>query len=125
MGRIVKGSDFSDKLLKEFVGSIERLDYTVRGRVPQDVIDLADRFAKPNPRPSPSELRDCVDHAVNEAMGWDDPDQPDKMLHSGLKIFYLLSWLDFLAKQQKGGLEAPLSQALQVAYTPVFKIPEP
>lgn len=123
MSRIVRSDDFSDEQLRSFLGGIERLDYFVPPGITKWVQEEAEAYSRPNPKPSIVELRQMIETSVQSSMGWDDPDQPEKMLHTALKSYYLIKWMEHLmraAARRKSKLDPIV--AAKVAFTPAFAV---
>lgn len=122
--KIVQQSDYQDAELEEFVTKIKRLSWKQVGTepLPQWVADAANAFAEEAPRPDIEELRAHIDHSVEVARGWDDPHDRVVMLHSALKSYYLLKWLDFLEHHAPDAVSGPVpvdvKWAARVSFTP-------
>lgn len=94
--RIVSSTDFSDELIRDFFGAIDRLEPRFIGDVPDWARQAAEEFASTLPKPEPAELRQHIEHAVAVARGWDDPDDPQVMFHTAVKSYYTLKWFEFV-----------------------------
>lgn len=124
MGQITRGEDFTDDQLNLFLGAIERLDFTIDPSTPGWVREEAAAYSRRNPKPSLRELRMFINHETLTSMGWDDPDDPRKMLHGALKMFYTLDWLEHLRRAAERGKQvAEIQLALKVKLTPNFTSP--
>lgn len=127
MAKEVQPSDFSDEQLQAFIDATDRLEWVIVGAedVPGWISEAAEAFSKDWPRPSIDELRLHIQHAVTVARGWDDPDHPKVMLHSALKSFIILAWLDYLEHHPPSG-EGPVpvdvKWATRVTFTPVREV---
>ncbi len=119
MPREITPEDFSDDDLTRVFEGVTRLVWSAQTDLPEWVHREADAFAADPPRATPDELREHIGHAVTVARGWDDPDDRRTMLHSALKSFYLIKWLERLVGRNHGG-RPDLSLAYRVSFTPAF-----
>lgn len=94
--RIVRSTDFSDELIRDFFDAMDRLEPRFIRDVPDWVRKAAEEFAATLPKPEPDELRQHIEHAVTVARGWDDPDDPQVMFHTAVKAYYTLKWFEFI-----------------------------
>lgn len=108
----------SDGELAAFLGGVTGVAWGARGPVPQPISDAAASFSSANPKPTPAEFRGQVSHAATVISGWDKPDAA--VLHTALKAYYVLAWMDYLAARGDPGQRLPAC-AYQVAFTPTYQ----
>lgn len=122
MHQEVRSSQFTDEQLKTFLDGIQRVFWTSarESKLTDWLRDQANTFADSLPRPTIDEFRLHIDRSVAVARGWDDPEDTKIMVHSALKSFYLVAWIEHLHRTAPELNPQTLMAAVAIAFTPVF-----